>query len=199
MKKCTVLALVAFIAAMLAAPVTAQESGSDELGLRIGAYGFGELPANEYSQSIDGLVCGGLTIGYPFPAEILGNQFGISFHIQGGYLFAQGGKADNGWDALVMTNLWFRIGLPAGFALVPELGYGVDVRHVDVKPEYETLPSDVYADQLIEAALSFRWAPVKLNGHLEFELTPQFLFNPFNDGMTILGGLRLGFVYAFSK
>ncbi len=197
MKKCTLLAMAAFLFALAAMPLSAQDS--DELGLRIGAYGFGELPANEYSQSIDGLVGGGVTIGYPFPAEIFGNQFGISFHIQGGYLFAQGGKAADGWDALVMTNLWFRIGLPAGFALVPELGYGVDVRHVDVKPEYETLPSNVYADQLIEAALSLRFAPQSLGGHLEFELTPQFLFNPFNDGMTILGGLRLGFLYAFSK
>lgn len=199
MKKCTLFAIAALMVALVAAPLSAQESSSDELGLRIGAFGFGQLPANEYSESIDGLLGGGVTIGYPFPAKIGNNQFGISFHIQGGYLFAQGGKADDGWDALVMTNLWFRIGLPAGFALVPELGYGVDVRHVDVKPAYETLPSTVYADQLVEAALSLRWGPPALNGRLEFELTPQFLFNPFNDGMTILGGLRLGFVYAFDK
>ena len=104
-----------------------------------------------------------------------------------------------------MVNLKFDIGCffriefgKTGFALSPELDYGILVYFPKVSEGYtnSTGISSAYVDQLIQIGLGLRYSHEKiLNGNLEFDLTPTYSLSPEKHDLIHYLGFRLGALY----
>ncbi|MCR5698524.1 MAG: hypothetical protein K6G52_02655 [Treponemataceae bacterium] len=104
-----------------------------------------------------------------------------------------------------MMNLKFDVGCffritfgKSGFVLSPEFDYGLLVYFPKISEGYSSSGSfsGVYVDQLIQIGVGVRYSHEKiLNGNLEFELTPTYLFSAEQENLIHYLGFRLGALY----
>ncbi len=176
------------------------EDLSDETGFpqRIGAY-FSYAPTvGVLREFVSSSIGGGIAYEFGFKLP-LGMEFGPVAHL------AVNGNPVRSDKIVSMMNLEFDIGaffrLPfgkSGFVFQPEFDYGVLVYFPKVNSEYDNSDTiqGAYVDQLLQIGAGFRFShPNFLNGNMEVELTPTYLFSP-EQGETIhFIGFRTGFLY----
>ncbi len=94
---------------------------------------------------------------------------------------------------------FFRIPLwKSGFVFSPELDYGILVYFPKANSRYTNADSikTAYVDQLIQIGLGFRYSHKKiLDGNLEFEITPFYLFSAEQEDLIHYIGFRTGVLY----
>ncbi|MCR5698815.1 MAG: hypothetical protein K6G52_04125 [Treponemataceae bacterium] len=126
-------------------------------------------------------------------------EIGPSVHIAANGNIIKSESLASMMNLKIDAGCFFRIPLwNTGLIFSPELDYGMLIYIPKANPEYYNSDSikTSYVDQLIQLALSLRYSHEKvLNGNLEFELTPIYLFSPEKDETIHYLGLKLGALY----
>ena len=203
MKKVVVLLLALFlVASSVFAQQQAQQQEEKAFPQRLGLY-FSYAPTvgalREYVSSSIG---GGFAYSFGFSLP-LGLELGPVAHLS-----YNGNPVKN--DKIVsMTSLEFDIGVylyvpfgKSGFSFCPEFDYGMLAYFPKANTEYTNASSIkmAYVDQLFQVGAGFRFSHQKfLNGKMEIELTPTYVFS-LEKGETIhFIGFRTGFLYRVDK
>ena len=168
------------------------------LSHRVGGYASYEPTIGSLSKFVSCSVGGGFEYELGFPILKI-FEIGAITHvgINGNPLtddrltFLMNLKADIG--------CFFRIPLgKSGFVFTPEIDYGILVYFPKANPEYSNseIIQGAYVDQLVQVGLGFRYMHEKiLNGNLEFEITPTYLFSPEQEASIHFIGFRAGALY----
>ncbi|MCR4789692.1 MAG: hypothetical protein K5839_01280 [Treponemataceae bacterium] len=175
-----------------------QNLSASSLKHRLGGYFSYEPTVGALSEFVSCSMGGGLEYELGFPLlEIFEIGPAAHFSVNGNLItddrltFMMNLKADIG--------CFFRIPLwKSGFVFSPEIDYGILVYFPKANSEYANADSlkTSYVDQLIQIGLGFRYSHKKvLNGNLEFELTPTYLFSAEQEDVIHYIGFRAGALY----
>ncbi len=162
-------------------------------GFALGAYLMNDWLLFDGSTFGSFTLGGGLALEYTMPFLLPFNaDWGLSLHVDYERLFPKEGSSLSATnDINGVFGLWMRFPFVINdywFAFQPEIAGGV-VTHLDSSASF---------DPLIRVTPSFRYIPQSIP-QLELELAPQFAISPKSDEVLMLGGVRLGGVWHFSK
>lgn len=172
--------------------------------LAIGGFFDFEPAVGDLGDYMSCAIGGGLNfeMGLPIAKIPLLNNFGLSFKMAINGALMKDTVIDSLFNMRFILGAFTKIPLGSqSFYFVPEINYGVALYFPKVAPDADSsYVKSVYADQLIQLGLGFRFTNQKmLKGNLELELIPTYTLSPEEGALVHYFGVRAGFMYKFKK
>lgn len=179
MKKLILILLISFSVVSVS---SAQENSENKfIDIRAGGIFNYEAAQGELGNYAANYLGGGAAaefdLDFPLPS-FMKTGFAISIMANGGFIKNE--LLSSMWNLQIIPSAFCRFYLlKKNLIIQPEFGYGIQFNFPEANPDYSNNIEKLYLDQVLEFAVSVRFAPQNLlNGSMEFGLTPFYQLCP---------------------
>lgn len=188
LKKFTALFLVLGFTVFSAFAQEENTSSYELYSMRLGAYGSYSRALGNMGNYISGNAGGAAVLEIDFF-----EHFGIGVNLEGNGNFVASEKLESVWNLHPSVKAYMRFDLFYDFYIQPEVSYGMIGYFPKKSDDYDGQFKSFYADQAVMAGVGIRYAPLNLlDGAIEFELFPFYLFSPETGNNNSFVGGRFG-------